>query len=72
MTEPNRLLSTTEVRRILNVSLATLYQYINEGKLPAVKLGVPANDKSRRHWKIRQQDLDDFISGVQFEVQKTN
>lgn len=69
--EPNRLLGTNEACKILGVSLATLYQYIKEGKLPAVKLGLPASKnirKSRKHWKIRASDLDDFVSGVHFEL----
>lgn len=43
-----------EVADILKVSRRTLYTYIKEGKLPAVKMG--------KYWRVSQDTLESFIS----------
>ena len=43
-----------EVADILKVSRRTLYNYIKEGKLPAVKMG--------KYWRVSQDTLEAFIS----------
>ena len=43
-----------EVADILKVSRRTLYTYIKEGKLPAVKMG--------KYWRVSQDALEAFIS----------
>ena len=43
-----------EVADILKVSRRTLYTYVKEGKLPAVKMG--------KYWRISQESLQAFIS----------
>ena len=56
-----RLYKTTEVANILGVKMITLYEFLKSKKLKAHKLG--GNGKSKRHWRIRQSDLDAFIAG---------
>lgn len=57
-----KLLTTKQVTEILGVrELETVYRYIHEGKLKAHKIG--GNGKSKRHWRIKEQDLEAFING---------
>lgn len=55
----NKLLTTRQVREILGVQLNTVYEYIASGKLKAHKLG--GNGESKRHWRIKPEDLEDFV-----------
>ena len=48
--------SVKEVAIILDTSAKTVHGWINEGKLPAFKIGHPT-----RMTRIRRQDLEDFI-----------
>ena len=43
-----------EVANILKVSRRTLYTYVKEGMLPAVKMG--------KYWRVSQENLQAFIS----------
>lgn len=43
-----------EVADILKVTKRTLYTYVKEGKLPAVKMG--------KYWRVPQDALEAFIS----------
>lgn len=43
-----------EVAEILKVTKRTLYTYVKEGKLPAVKMG--------KYWRVSQDTLEAFIS----------
>lgn len=43
-----------ELESLLNVTRRTLYNYIKEGKLKAVKMG--------KYWRVREDQLDDFLS----------
>lgn len=43
-----------EVADILKVTRRTLYTYVKEGKLPAVKMG--------KYWRVPQESLQSFIS----------
>ena len=43
-----------EVADILKVSRRTLYTYVKEGKLPAVKMG--------KYWRVSQESLQTFVS----------
>ena len=42
-----------EVRELLHVTRRTVYNYIREGKLKAVKIG--------REWRVTQKALDSFL-----------
>ena len=67
----NKWLNTKQVCRILGIKKAeTIYSYINEGvktrdgqtiKLKAYKPG--GNGNNRRHWRIRERDLEEFLTG---------
>lgn len=43
-----------EVADILKVSRRTLYTYVKEGKLSAVKMG--------KYWRVSQENLQAFVS----------
>ena len=43
-----------EVADILKVSRRTLYTYVKEGKLPAVKMG--------KYWRVTEDSLQAFLS----------
>lgn len=45
-----------EVQDILKVTQRTVYNYINSGKLKAVKMG--------KYWRVRHEDLDAFLTGA--------
>lgn len=49
-----RVYTLDEVADILKVSRRTLYTYVKEGKLPAVKMG--------KYWRVSQESLQTFIS----------
>jgi len=49
----NNLLTPEQVAGILQVHILTIYGYIREGKLDAIRLG--------RSYRITQQDLGQFI-----------
>jgi excisionase family DNA binding protein len=52
--EPNNnLLTPEQVAGILQVHILTIYSYIRQGKLDAIRLG--------RSYRITQQDLEQFI-----------
>ncbi len=53
MTEPITWLSTKEAAGYLGVTLRLLYRFIDEGDLPAYKMG--------RGIRVQQADLDRFI-----------
>ena len=59
---PTKYLNTIQACEYLGLKeVNTLYEYIKTGKLRAHKLG--GNGKSKRHWRIKQEDLDTFASG---------
>lgn len=47
------LYTVKEVRDILKVTQRTLYNYIKNGDLKAVKVG--------KYWRIRESDLKEFL-----------
>ena len=49
-----KVFTLDEVADILKVSRRTLYTYVKEGKLPAVKMG--------KYWRVSQESLQAFIS----------
>lgn len=50
-----RLYTLSELEPILGVTHRTLFNYIKDGKLKAVKIGG--------RWKVSQSNLDKFING---------
>jgi len=49
-----RVYTIEELVILLHVTRRTIYNYIKEGKLKAVKMG--------KYWRVTQKQLDDFLS----------
>lgn len=54
-----RLLTPEQVAERLQVTRRTVYQWINDGKLPALKVG--------RGWRIDESSLDSYLKPKQLE-----
>lgn len=52
--EPIRVYTLDEVAEALKITRRTLYTYVKEGKLKAVKIG--------REWRVSEAALQDFIN----------
>lgn len=52
--EPIRVYTLDEVAEVLKITRRTLYTYVKEGKLKAVKIG--------REWRVSEAALQDFIN----------
>jgi putative molybdopterin biosynthesis protein len=48
-----KLIKPREVADLLKLNLLTIYEYIRQGKLRAVKFG--------RNYRIHEEDLEEFI-----------
>ena len=49
-----RVYTIEELVTLLHVTRRTIYTYIKEGKLKAVKMG--------KYWRVTQRQLEDFLS----------
>lgn len=49
-----KLLKFSQVRELLNVSTATLYRLIWDGRIPAVKIGGC--------WRFREEDIEQVLA----------
>jgi excisionase family DNA binding protein len=47
------IMTITQVANYLQISEITTYKWVNEGKLPAFKIG--------RHWRVKKEDLNEVI-----------
>ncbi len=56
MADPIRWMSTRETSARLGVTLRTLYRFIDEGQIPAYKLG--------RVIRLKESDVEAFIEGA--------
>jgi excisionase family DNA binding protein len=52
--EPNEWLSSAEASQLIGVTLRTLYRFIDEGRLPAYRLG--------RVVRLLRADVERFLS----------
>ena len=52
--EPIRVYTLDEVAEVLKITRRTLYTYVKEDKLKAVKIG--------REWRVSEAALQDFIN----------
>ncbi|HWE57208.1 MAG TPA: helix-turn-helix domain-containing protein [Acidimicrobiales bacterium] len=59
MSEPIQWMGTREACERLGVTLRTLYRFIDEGQLPAYKMG--------RVIRVQSTDVDDFIIRMRIE-----
>ena len=49
----NRLMDFKDTLRYLKTSRATLYRWVTEGKIPAIKMG--------RQWRFKKERLDKWL-----------
>ena len=61
----NKVFNTKQVAEVLGVHLNTVWKFLASGELKGHKLG--GNDKSKRHWRIWEKDLEAFINGAELE-----
>ncbi|MDC3417444.1 helix-turn-helix domain-containing protein [Aquibacillus salsiterrae] len=47
------IMTVSQVAEYLQLSEMTTYKLVQEGKIPGFKIG--------RHWRIKQEDLNDLI-----------
>jgi len=47
------IMTITQVANYLQISEITTYKWVNDGKLPAFKIG--------RHWRVKKEDLTEVI-----------
>ncbi|MGH9057414.1 MAG: helix-turn-helix domain-containing protein [Acidimicrobiales bacterium] len=59
MSEAIHWMGTREVCERLGVTLRTLYRFIDEGQLPAYKMG--------RVIRVQEKDVEDFITRMRIE-----
>ena len=52
--KPIRVYTLDEVAEVLKITRRTLYTYVKEGKLKAVKIG--------REWRVSEDALQDFLN----------
>lgn len=55
----NGILTVRQVALKLTLSNTTIYRYIHAGSLKAYKIGGLS---AKRHWRIKTEDLDEFIT----------
>ena len=48
-----KLYTITEIAEILRVTQRTIYSYIKEKELPAIKIG--------KHWRVRHEHFEEFL-----------
>lgn len=49
----NEIMTVSEVAEYFKISEVTTYKLVQEGKIPAFKIG--------RHWRVKRVDLGEFI-----------
>ena len=49
----DEIITVSEVAEYLKISEVTTYKLVQEGKLPAFKIG--------RHWRLKKSDLAEYI-----------
>lgn len=52
--EPIKVYTLDEVAQVLQITRRTLYTYVKQGKLKAVKIG--------REWRVSEDALKDFLA----------
>ncbi|MGP4064033.1 helix-turn-helix domain-containing protein [Oceanobacillus sp. M65] len=51
--EANEIMTVSQVAEYLQLSEMTTYKLVQDGKIPAFKIG--------RHWRVKRDDLDELI-----------
>ena len=63
MSDREPLLTVAEVADVLRVSNMTVYRLIKSGQLAAIRVG--------KNYRIRQQDLDDYLAAGSVQAEET-
>jgi len=53
VSEDNEIMTISQVAKYLQISEITTYRLVQEGKIPAFKVG--------RSWRIKREDINEFI-----------
>ncbi|HBV97812.1 MAG: DNA-binding protein [Peptococcaceae bacterium BICA1-7] len=53
MPDKNEIMTISQVAKYLQISEVTTYRLVQEGRIPAFKVG--------RGWRVKREDLKDFI-----------
>jgi len=53
VSEDNEIMTIGQVAKYLQISEITTYRLVQEGRIPAFKVG--------RSWRIKREDLNEFI-----------
>lgn len=53
--EEKKVFTLDEIAEILSVTRRTIYSYVKDGKLEAIKVG--------KFWRVRKDQLDKFLNG---------
>ena len=53
MSDDNEIMTITQVAKYLQISEITTYRLVQEGRIPAFKVG--------RGWRVKREDLKEFI-----------
>lgn len=53
VSEVNEIMTITQVAKYLQISEITTYRLVQEGRIPAFKVG--------RGWRVKREDLKEFI-----------
>ncbi len=52
----SEIMTVSEVADYLKISEVTTYKLVQDGKIPAFKIG--------RHWRVQRSDLGEFIENL--------
>ena len=52
----DEILTVSEVAAYFKISEVTTYKLVQEGKIPAFKIG--------RHWRVKKSDLSEFVEAL--------
>jgi len=55
----DEILNIKEVSKYLKIPVSTIYKLIQDGRVPAIKLG--------KHWRFMKKDLDRLFANVKSE-----
>ncbi|REJ07150.1 helix-turn-helix domain-containing protein [Halobacillus trueperi] len=56
MDQEREIMTIAQVADYLQISEVTTYKLVQEGRIPGFKIG--------RHWRVRRDDLREYIAGL--------
>lgn len=57
----DKLYTAKQVAEILSIHLNNVYPLLQRGKLRGHKIGSNGKSRKHLHWRIKEQDLEEFI-----------